>query len=89
MQPNNTSYNQCRTSSNLKPVPKTSILILIPGDVQIHRQVLLSDIKISKESKIELYKMLSKYDAIISQSDNDICQTDQIKMHIATRPNSA
>ena len=61
----------------------------MPGDVQIHRQVWLSDAKISKETTIELYKMLKKYDAIISKSDNDIGQTDLIKMHIATKPNAA
>ena len=63
MQSDNFSYNQCRTSYNSKPVPKTSILM--PGTVQIQRQVLLSDAKIFKETKIELYKMLQIYDAII------------------------
>ena len=57
MQPDSSSYNQCRTSSNSKPVPKTPILM--PGDVQIHRQVLLGAAKISKKktTKIEPYKM--------------------------------
>ena len=86
-QSDNSSYNQCRPSSNSKPVPKSSILK--PGTVQIHIQVLLNDVKIWKENKTELYKMLEKYDAIISKSNNDIGQTDLIKMHIATKPNPA
>ena len=56
---------------------------------QIHREVLLSDMKISKETKIALYNLLQKYDTIISKSDNDIGQTDLIKMHIATRQDAA
>ena len=43
-------------TSNSKPVPKVSILM--PGAIQIQRQVPLSNAKISKETKIELYKML-------------------------------
>ena len=35
-------------------VPKTSILM--PGDVQIHRQVLLSNTKISKKIKLDYVK---------------------------------
>ena len=69
------------------PVPKTSILM--SGNVQIHRKVLLSDAKISKETKIVLHNLLPKYDAIISKHNNDIGQTDLIKMHIATRPDAA
>ena len=46
----------------------------------------LSDRKIWKETKIELYKILQKYDAIILESDNDIVQADLTKMHIATKP---
>ena len=87
MQTDSSSDIQFRTSSNLKPVPKTSILM--PTNIQIHRQVQLSDVKILKETKIELYKMLCKYDAIISKSDNDIGDTDLIKMHIVTKPNAA
>ena len=61
----------------------------MPSNAQIHRQVLLNDAKISKETKIAQYKLLQKYDTIISKSDNDIGQTDLIKMHIATRPDAA
>ena len=61
----------------------------MPSNVQIHRQVPLNDVKISKETKIALYNLLQKYDTIISKSDNDIGQTDLIKMHIATRPDAA
>ena len=86
-QPDSCLYNQHRTSSNSQPVPKTSILM--PGNVQIHRQVPLSDAKNSKETKIELYKLLQYYDAIVSKSENDIGQTDLIKMHIATKQNIA
>ena len=66
---------------------KTSILM--PGNVQIHRQVLLNDATISKETKIAPYNLLQKYDIIISKSDNNIDQIDTIKMHIATRPYAA
>ena len=44
----------------------------MPGDVQIPRQVPLSDTKSLKETKIELYKCSKKYDIITSKSDNDI-----------------
>ena len=55
----------------------------------IHRQVLLNDATISKETKFALYKLLQKYDTIISKSYNDIGQTDFIKIHKATRPDAA
>ena len=45
--------------------------------------------KFSKETKIALYKLLQKYDTIISKSDNDIGQTDLIQMHIGTGPDAA
>ena len=61
----------------------------MPSNVQIHRQVLLNDSKISKETKIVLHKLLQHYETIILKSDNDISQTDLIKMHIATRPGAA
>ena len=86
MQFEHSSYNQCRTTSDPTPVPKTSILI--HSTIQIHRQEPLSGTKILKETKIELYKMLQKYDSIISKSD-DIGQTDFILMHIATKPDAA
>ena len=38
-----------------------------------------------KFQKTTLYKLLQKYDTIISKSDNDIGQTDLIKMYIATK----
>ena len=57
----------------------------MPSNVQIIRQVLVNDAKIRKERKTALYKLLQKYDTIISKSDNDIGQTDLIKMHITIR----
>ena len=54
----------------------------MPGDIQIYRQVLLSDTKNLKETKIKLCKMLQKYDTIISKRDNDIGQTHLIQRHI-------
>ena len=39
--------------------------------------------------KTTLYKLLQKYDTIISKSDNDIGQTDLTEMDIATRPDAA
>ena len=33
----------------------------MPGNVQIHRQVPLHDVKNSKETKIALYNILQKY----------------------------
>ena len=65
MQSENSLYNQCRTTSDLKHVPKTSVLM--PSTIQIHRKVLLSNAKILKETKFELYKMLQNYDTIISE----------------------
>ena len=64
-------------------------LVLMPTNVQIHRQVPFNDTKISKETKTALYKLLQKYDIILSKSNNDIGQTDLLKMHIATRPDAA
>ena len=58
-------------------------------NVQIHRQVLLNDAKISEETKTALYKLLQKYDTVTSKSDNDKDQMDLIEMHIATRPDAA
>ena len=66
IQSKNSSYNQCGTTNDLKPVPKTSVLK--PGAIQIHRQVHLSNAKLLKETEIKLYEMLWKYDAIISKS---------------------
>ena len=60
----------------------------MPGNVQTHRQVLLSDVNISKETKIAQYNLHKKYDTVISKND-DIGQTDLIKMYIATIPNAA
>ena len=60
----------------------------MPGNVQIHRKVLLNDEKISKETKTALYTLLQKYDTIILKSD-DIGQTDLIEMYIAARPDAA
>ena len=85
MQSKNSSYNQCRSTSYSKPVLKTSVLM--SGAIQIHREILLSNAKILKEIKIELYYMLQKYDAIVSKSD-DIGQTDLIQMHIAMKPDA-
>ena len=87
MQPDSSPSNQCKIHSNSQPAPKTSIVI--PRNVQIHRQVLLNDVKFSKKTKIALNNLLWKYDTIISKSDNDIGQTDLIKMNIATRPDAA
>ena len=94
MLPDNCPYNQCKTHSNSWPVPKPSwpvpkSSILIPGNVQIQRQVPLSDAKRLKEKKIALYDLLQKYVTIISRSNKDIGRTDLIKMYIATRPNAS
>ena len=61
----------------------------MPTNVQIHRQVLLSNAKISKGRKTALCKLLQKYDTIMSKSDNDIGHIDHIEMHIGTRPDAA
>ena len=46
-------------------------------------------LKSQKETKTTLYKLLQKYDTIISKSSSDIGQTDLIEMHIAARPDAA
>ena len=43
----------------------------------------------SKETESVQYKLLQKYDTILSKSGNAIGQTDPIEMHIATRPDAA
>ena len=52
----------------------------MPGAIQIHRQVPLSNTKNPKVTKNKLYEMLQRYDAIILKSYNDIGQTDLIHM---------
>ena len=86
MQSKSSSCDQGKPTSDSKPVPKTSIII--PGAIQIHIEVLLSNAKILKETKIVLYKMFQIDDAIISKSDNDIGQTDHIQIHIAMKPDA-
>ena len=61
----------------------------MPSNLQDHRQVPLSNTEISGETKNIFYKLLQKYDAIISKIDNNIGQTDLIEMHIATRLDAA
>ena len=56
-------YTQTESTYDLKPVSNT--LILMPGAIQINRQVPIIDPKISKETKNKLYEMLQKYKAII------------------------
>ena len=63
MQPNSYSSNPCKICSNSQPILTMSVLM--PSTVQVHRQVLLNDKKISKETKVALYKLLQKYDSII------------------------
>ena len=69
-QPDNYPSTSCKIQSNLQPIPETSVLM--PSNLQTHRQVPLSNAKISKETKVALYKLLQKYDATISKSSNDI-----------------
>ena len=87
MQPNCPPSNHCKICSNSRPVLKTSVLM--PRNVQIHWQVPLNDAKISKETKTALYKLLPKYDTIISKSDNGIGHSDLIKMQKVIRPYAA
>ena len=60
----------------------------MPSNVQIYRQVLLSNTKISKKTKNAFHKQLQKYNAIILKSSNDIGHTDCIERHKATRPDA-
>ena len=83
----NSSCHICESTNNPKPVSKT--LISIPSAIQIHRWVPLSNAKILKETKNQLYEMLWRYKAVISKCVSDIGQTDLIKMHIARKPNAA
>ena len=71
------------------PLDDAKMSILIYGNVHIYRQVPLDDAKMSKEAKFTFYKLLQKYDTILSKCNNDIGQTYLIKMHIATRPDAA
>ena len=77
----------CKIHSNSPPIPETSVLM--PSNLQVHRQVLLSNAKISSETRNAFYKLLQKYDPIISKSSNDIGQTGLLKIHIATSPDAA
>ena len=84
---NNDPHNTCKAHNNFQPKTKSSILM--PSDIQVHRQVPLNNAKILEETKLDLHKVLKKFDSIISKSDNDIGQMDLIEIHIATRPDSA
>ena len=86
-QPDSYPSTSCKIHSNSWTIPETSVLM--PSNLQLYRQALLSNTKISKETKITLYKLLQKYDTIIWKSSNDIGQTDLIEMPIATRLHSA
>ena len=72
-----------------KPQPKIKMSVIMPSDIQVHRQVNLNNANISKETKLALQKLLQKLNSIISKSDNDIGQMDLIEMHIAKRPHSS
>ena len=61
----------------------------MPSNLHIHRKVPLSNAKISKETKNSFYRLFQRYGAIISESSSDIGQTDLIKIHIATWPDTA
>ena len=60
----------------------------MPCDIQVHRQVPLNNLNILEETKLASWKLLNKFDSIISQSNNNIGQTDLSEMHIAMRPDS-
>ena len=79
----NTRYKNCNGQQ-----PKIKTSLLMPSDIQVHRQVPLNNVNISEETKLALQKLLNTFDSIISRSKNDIGQTDLIKMHIAMRPDS-
>ena len=72
----------CNTHENQQPLVSSLIL---PSEIQVHRQVPLSDAKISETTKLALNDLLQNFDPIISKKNNDIGQTDLIEMHIATR----
>ena len=57
----------------------------MPSSLQVHRQVLLSNAKISGKTINTFYKFLCKYDTVISKINYDIGQTDLIEIYIATR----
>ena len=59
--------------------------LILSSKIQVHRQVPLSDTKISETTKLALHDLLYKFDPIISKNNNDIGQMDLIEMHIATR----
>ena len=80
-------HTTCKTCNN--PQPKIKSSLLIPSDIQVHRQVSLNNANILEETKLALHKLLKEFDSIISKSNNDIGQTDLIEMHIATRMDSA
>ena len=86
-QPDSYPSTSSKIHRNFWYIPKSLVLMLC--NFQIHRQVPLSDAKISKETKAALYRSLQKYNTIILKCDNDIGQTDLIKMHISTRPYAA
>ena len=68
---------QNESTNEMKHMPKTSIIM--PGTIEIHRQVPLTYDKISKETKDILYEMLQNYKAYNRKGvKNDVGQTDLI-----------
>ena len=84
---NDKKQHSRKTSENQQPLVSSLIL---PGKIQVHRQLPLKDTKISEITKLALHNLLQKFDCIISENNRtkDIGHTDLIDMHIATRPDA-
>ena len=71
-----------KTCVNQQPVISSLIL---PSEIQVHRQVPLTDAKVLKTTKLALGDLFQKFDSLISKNNADIGHTDLIEMHIANR----
>ena len=68
-----------------KSQSKIKISLIMPSDLEVHRQVTLINANISKETKLALQRLLKKFNLIISKGNNDRGQMDLIKIHITMR----
>ena len=83
-------YITINCTSQIKIIKTNSIGIHLhsASEIDVHRQVPITDAKIEPRTKIALQNLLKKFNAIISKNSNDIGQMDLIEMHIATRPDA-
>ena len=78
------TIKKCIPDKNPKDEAPLVSALIKPSELEVHRQVPLTNAKIAPSTKIALHKLLNTFKSIISKNSNDIGQT----MHIAIRPDA-